>query len=118
MRTFNHCLATSRSGKSVLFRVTVNDRLGERMITLSSVTGWRADIAAKHLQFDSEEWNDVAVKTFVGLNALKAARDRREALRYIEIVRTVGGMETHFWASKFLSNENTAGAWRAFYRKR
>ena len=58
MRTFNHYLATSRSGKSAFFRVTVNDRDGERMITLSSVLGWRADLARRYLTFDSDEWND------------------------------------------------------------
>lgn len=115
MRLFNHCLATSKSGKSVLFRVTVNDRHGERMITLSYVSGWRAQLARRYLSFDSDKWDDQAVRTFVGLNALSAAKDRIEAIHYIDTVKSIGSTEAHFWASKFLSNERARSAWRAFY---
>lgn len=118
MRTFNHCLATSRSGKSALFRVTVNDRDGERVITLSSVLGWRAKLARRYLTFDSDEWNDAAVRTFVGLNVLSAARDRIEAIHYIDTVQSMGSTEVHFWTSKFLTNDRARSAWRAFYRER
>ena len=118
MRAFNHCLAASRSGKSMLFRVTVNDRDGERMITLSSVLGWRAKLARRYLAFDSDEWNDTAVRTYVGLNALGAARDKIEAIHYIDTVRSMGSMEAHFWASKFLTNDRARSAWRALYRER
>ena len=118
MRTFNHCLGSSRSGKSVLFRVTVNDRYGERMITLSSVTGWRAELARRYLALDSDEWDDNAVRTFVGLNVLSAARDRFEAIHYIDTVKSIGSAEVHFWANKFLNNCNARGAWRALYRER
>lgn len=118
MRTLNHRLAPSRSGKSVLFRVTVNDRYGERMVTLSSVSGWRAALARRYLQFDSNEWDENAVRTFVGLNALSAARDKREALHYIETVKSIGSMEAHFWANKFLNNDRARAAWRALYRER
>ena len=102
----------------MLFKVTVNDRYGERMVTLSSVTGWRAELAKKYLSFDSDEWNDTTVRTFVGLRALSAARDRFEAIHYIDMVKTIGSTEAHFWASKFLNNERTRGAWRALYRER
>lgn len=115
MRTFNHCLIPSKSGKSILFRVTVNDRYGEKTMTLSSVMGWRADLAKKYLSFDSDEWNDAAVRTFVGLNVLSAAKDRSEAIHYIDTVKTIGNTEAHFWASKFLSNERARSAWRSFY---
>lgn len=118
MRMFNHCLATSKSGKSVLFRVTVNDRYGERMITLSSVSGWRAELARRHLSFDSDQWDDQAVRTFVGLNVLSAAKGRIEAIHYIDTVKSIGSTEAHFWASKFLNNDKTRGAWRALYRER
>ena len=118
MRTFNHSLISSRSGKSELFRVTVNDRYGERLVTLSSVMGWRAKLARKYLSFDSDEWNDATVRTFVGLNALSAARDRLEAMHYIDVVKSMGSTEAHFWASKFLTNDRTRGAWRALYRER
>ena len=105
MRAFNHCLAASRSGKSMLFRITVNDRYGERMITLSSVTGWRATLARRYLSLDSNEWNDQAVRTFVGLNVLSAAKDRCEAIHYIDTVKSIGSAEIHFWASKFLNSD-------------
>ena len=118
MRTFNHCLAASRSGKSVLFRVTVNDQYGERAITLSSVMGWRADLARRYLSFESDRWGDQAVRTFVGLNVLSAAKDRLEAIHYIDTVRSIGSAEAHFWASKFLNNDKARGAWRALYRER
>ena len=118
MRTFNHCLTPSRSGKSILFRITVNDQYGERMITLSFVSGWRAELAEKYLSFDSDSWNDQTVRTFVGLNALKSAKDKTEAIHFIDAVRSMGNMEAHFWASKFLNNDKTRGAWRAFYRDR
>lgn len=118
MRTFNHSLIPSRSGKSILFRVTVNDRYGERMMTLSSVHGWRAKLAKKHLMFDSGEWDDTTVRTFVGLNALGAAKDHAEALHYINTVKTIGSTEVHFWASKFLNNDRARIAWRALYKER
>ena len=118
MRTFNHCLISSKSGKSAFFRVTVNDRYGERMVTLSSVKDWRAKLARKYLSFDSDEWGDQAVRTFVGLNALGVAKDRLEAMHYIDTVKSMGSTEVHFWASKFLINDRTRGAWRAFYRER
>ena len=119
MRTFNHCLTTSRSGKSILFRITVSDRDGERIMTFSSVKGWRAELAKRHLMFDSDEWNDAAVKTFVGLNALSAAKDKIEAIHYIDTVRSMGSTETHFWASKFLTTNGKArSAWGAFYREK
>ena len=116
MRSFNHCLTASKSGKSALFRITVNDRFGKQIITLSSVTGWRAKIAMKYLTLDAEEWDDHTVRKFVGLNALKAAKDRFEALKYIDQVKSLGSMEIHFWANKFLTNENSQKAWRAFYK--
>ena len=116
MRTFNHALVASKSGKSMLFRVTINDREGERMMTLSSVMGWRAALAGKYLSFDSDEWGDQAARMFVGLNVLSAAKDRTEAIHYIDIVKTIGSAEAHFWASKFLNNDRARYAWRAFYR--
>ena len=118
MRTFNHCLVSSRSGKSALFRIIVNDRYGERMITLSSVLGWRAELARKYLSFDSDEWDDTTVRTFVGLNVLSAAKDRMEAIHYIDTIKAMGSTEAHFWASKFLNNNRARSAWRVFYRER
>ena len=102
----------------MLFRITINDRYGEKMITISSVSGWRAKLAKKYLLFDSDEWDDITVRTFVGLNALSAAKDKFEAIHYIDTVQSMGRTEAHFWASKFLSNEKARSAWRALYRER
>lgn len=118
MRTFNHCLTSSRSGKSVIFRITVNDQDGESTIPLSMVMGWRAELARKYLTFDSDEWNDTAARTFVGLNVLSAAKDKFEAIHYVDIVKSIGNTEAYFWASKFLSNDKARGAWKAFYKER
>lgn len=115
MRTFNHALVASKSGKSMLFRVTIHDSYGEKMITLSSVKGWRAGLARKYLSFDSDEWGDQAARVFVGLNVLSAAKDRIDAIHYIDIIKTMGSAEIHFWASKFLNNDRTRAAWRVFY---
>ncbi len=46
---------------------------------------------------------------------LKSAKDRYEALRFIEEVRSHSSMEVHFWAYKFLSSEKAIKAWRALY---
>ncbi len=116
MRSFNHCLTTSKSGKSVIFKITVDDRFGEETINFSSVTGWRARLATKHLSFDTEEWNDDVVRKFVGLSVLKSSKDKFEAMQFMEQVKTLGNMEVHFWANKFLTNENSAKAWRALYK--
>ena len=79
--------------------------------------GWRARLATKYLSFDGgDEWSDTAVRKFVGLHVLKASRDKFEALQFIEQVKLLGNMEVHFWANKFLTNDNSAKAWRALYK--
>ena len=116
MRNFNHCLTTSKSGKSVIFRITVDDRFGEQTINFFSVTGWRARLATTYLSFETEEWNDDVVRKFVGINVLKASKDKFEAMQQIDQVKSLGNMEVHFWANKFLTNDNSAKAWRALYK--
>lgn len=116
MRRFNHCMAASKSGKSVTFKVTVDDRFGIHTYTLASTKGWRVKFVVKHLAFESEKWDDGTVMRFVGLHVVKAASDRFEALRYLEQLKTIGNMEVHFWASKFLTNKNACKAWTALYR--
>ena len=115
MRSINHCITTSKSGKSAHFRIIVDDRFGKQAVTISSVTGWRAKLATKYLLFDTAEWNDSTVRQFVGIHVVKAARDKFEARQYIEHIKSLGSMEVHFWANKFLINENAPKAWRAFY---
>jgi len=116
LRALNHCLINSKSGKSAFFRVLINDRYGETKVTLASVSGWRAHLAKKYLSFDSAEWNDHTVRRYVGIKALGVARDRQEAVHYIDLVRSMGSTEAHFWASKFLGNDRAHSAWRALYR--
>ncbi len=99
-----------------MFKITVDDVFGEQTINFSSVTGWRAKLATKYLSFETDEWNDVVVRKFVGLHVLKAAKDKFEAMQYIEQVKSLGNMEIHFWANKFLTNNNSLKAWRAFYK--
>ena len=117
MRNFNHCLTTSKSGKSVLFQITVNDRFGEKTINFSSVTGWRTSLALKHLSFNISEWNDAVVRKFVGFCVLKSSKNKFEAIEFIEQVNALQNMEVHFWANKFLTNDNSAKAWRSLYKK-
>jgi len=116
LRVFNHAIVSSRSGKSVMFKVVMDDRFGQRAVNLSSVSGWRATIAKKYLDLSGEQWENEVVQKFVAINAPKAARSKYEALQFLEKVKSLGDAEMHFWASKFLVNERTAKAWRAFYR--
>ena len=115
MRIYNHTLAASKSGKSVVFKINVDDRFGQQTINHSSVTGWRCKIALKDLVFNSEDWDDDVTRKFIGLQVLKSAKDRYEALRFIEEVRSHSSVEVHFWAYKFLSSEKAIKAWRALY---
>ena len=85
------------------------------MINHSSVTGWRCKIALKHLVFNSEDRDDDVTRKFIGLQVLKSAKDKYEALQLIEEVRSLSSMEVHFWAYKFLTNEKAIKAWRALY---
>lgn len=106
------------SGASVSFLANVEDRFGKTKINLSMVRGWRRELALKHLSINQNEWNDSAVKAYVGIQVLKAAKNREEALHFLKIVETLSRFELHFWASKFLNNEKTRKAWRAFYEKK
>ena len=115
MRLYSHVLEPSKSGKSVVFKISVDDRFGKQIINHSSVTGWRCKIALKDLVFNSENWDDDVTRKFIGLQVLKSAKDRYEALRLIEEVRSHSSMEVHFWAYKFLTNDKAIKAWRALY---
>ncbi len=116
MREFSHCLFVSKSGKSVKFKIDVNDRFGKQTMDFLSVVGWRAALAMKYLSFEEKEWNDKTVQKFVSLHVIKTARNKFEAMQFIEQVKILGSMEVHFWANKFLMNKNSAKAWRAFYK--
>lgn len=115
MRKFRHLLCPSKNGKSAVFRVVVEDRFGKKTINFTFVMGWRKELALKHLAFESEEWNRDVARAYVGLQALKCAKDEYEATKFISDVKSLGSMEVHFWANMFLTNDRTRRAWRAFY---
>jgi len=115
LRIFNHILKPSKSGKSVIFKINIDDRFGKQVVNYSSVTGWRCRLAMRHLFFDSEDWNEDVTRKFIGLQALRCAKDKYEALKFIEEVNALSSMEVHFWAYKFLTNEKAVKAWRALY---
>ena len=115
MRNFNHVLSQSKSGKTVFLKIDIDDRFGKQSINYSSVTGWRSRLASKHLSFESEEWNDDVARNYVGLEALRGAKNQYEAHQFIEAVKALSRMEVHFWANKFLTNEKSVKAWRSFY---
>jgi hypothetical protein len=115
MRNINHLLCESKTGKSAILKIEIDDRFGKKMINFSSVKGWRKDLALKYLSFESKEWNANVVRIYVGLQVLKYARDRYEGVRFISIVRSLSNLEVHFWSAKFLTHNKTKSAWRSLY---
>ncbi len=115
MRVYNHVLAPSKSGKSVIFQINVDDRFGKQTINHSSVTGWRCKIALKNLVFNSEDWDDDVTRKFIGLKVLKAAKTKYEALQFIDEVRSHSSMDVHFWTYKFLTNDKAIKSWKSLY---
>jgi len=113
LRTISYRLEDN--GASAGFLIDIQDRFGKAKVILSMVRGWRRELALKHLTFNSDKWDSSAIKAYVGIQALKAAKNRGEALHFLKIVETLSRFELHFWASKFLSNEKARKAWRAFY---
>jgi len=115
MRVYHHVLEKSKSGKSVVFKVYIDDRFGRQTVKHASVSGWRCSIAEKYLSFDREDWDDDVARKYVGMMLLKAARDRYEGTRFLNHVRDESRMEIHFWAYQFLTNRSTASAWKTLY---
>jgi hypothetical protein len=99
MREFSHTLTLSKSKRSAILRVAINDQYGNKIINLSSVRGWRRDLAMKYLQFDSKDWSLDSARAYIGLEVLKVARDKYEGIRLINIVKSLNSFEVHFWAS-------------------
>jgi hypothetical protein len=115
MRNLIHSFSESKTGKSAIFRIEVDDRFGKKIVNFSSVKGWRKELALKYLAFEPREWNDDAARIYVGLQVLKCAKDKYEAVNFISILKLLSNIEVHFWSSKFLMNKRTKKAWRAFY---
>jgi hypothetical protein len=105
------------SGQSASFQVTVNDHYGFRRFTIGMVRGWRRELALKHLKLvEREKWDTETVRTFVGIYALKAARDSEEALKYLDLVKHMEKLDIYFWSCVFLMNPKRGlRAWRVLY---
>ena len=71
MRDYKHVLCQSKSGKSVMFRVDVDDRFGKQAINFASVSGWRSKLALSHLFFETEDWNDDAARKYVWYTSIE-----------------------------------------------
>ena len=112
MRIYHHILQKSRSGKSIIFKIYVNDVFGQQQINYASLSGWRAKLAERHLFFDQEDWNGDIARKFVGMMALKAARDQYQGTRFLNHVKEESEMEIHFWAHQFLKNRRASSAWK------
>lgn len=112
MRVYRHVLQKSKSGKSIIFKIYVNDIFGEGKINYASLTGWRADLAERHLFFDQEDWNDNIARKFVGMMVLRMAHDRYQGTRFLNHVKQESDMEIHFWANQFLRNNKAPSAWK------
>lgn len=115
MRHFRHSLQQSNTGKSLILKVQIDDRFGKTVINFSKVTGWRKELAEKIFMLDSKEWADDTARVYIALEVLKGTRNRREALHFMNEVKTMTKLEVHFWASKLLSNERAARALRILY---
>ncbi len=116
MREFNHALTLSKSKKSAMLKVEINDQYGKQIINLSSVRSWRKDLAIKHLKFECKNWDIESARAYIGLEVLKSAKDIYEANRLLEVVKSLNNLEIHFWASKLLTNSKTRRAFRLMYR--
>jgi hypothetical protein len=115
MRQFRHMLCQSRSGKSVMLRVDIDDRFGKQAVNIASVSGWRGRLALNHLSFEGNDWNDDAARKYVCIRVLKCAKNKFDAINFINTVKSLSSIEIHFWANKFMINENAGKAWRAMY---
>ncbi len=112
MRVYHHVLQKSKSGKSIIFKIHVNDIFGEQTFRYAALSGWRAKLAEKHLLFDRENWDDDIARKFVGMMVLKTARDSYQGTKFLNHVKSESDMEIHFWAYQFLKNEKAKTAWK------
>lgn len=115
MRNINHLLCESKTGKSAVLKVEVDDKFGKKAVNFASVKGWRKDLALKYLLFESKQWNDNVVRMYLGLQVLKCAKDRYEAIKFINVIKSLSGIDVHFWSNKFLTSDKAKKAWRSFH---
>lgn len=116
MRSVKYRLRESASGKTACLQAVIEDRFGQKKVSLSSLRGWRKEIAEKHLKLESGKWDDEAAKTLVSLEALKCAKSPDEAFKFLQAVNSLSQLELHFWATKFLNGDKRPRrAWMILY---
>lgn len=115
MRQLNHLLTKSKSGKSIILKVEINDRYGKQKINFSSLQGWRMLLAEKHLLVESNEWNDDVARKFIAMKILSYSKNEYEGIKFLNIVKNHSTLEVHFWASKFMLHDRTAKSWHTLY---
>lgn len=115
MRELSYSLALSKSRKSAMLRIEVDDQYGRRTLTLSIVKGWRKDMAVKYLMFEGNDWSIDSARTYIGLEVLKVAKDWYEGIKLVNIVKGLSVFEVHFWASKLLVNKKARRAFKVMY---
>lgn len=106
----------SESGKTAGIVAFIEDRFGRGKVSFAMVRGWRRELALKYLKLDPQGWSDDVARAYVGIEALKCAKNRTEALKFLEVVKGLSQLEIHFWSTKFLNgNARARKAWRALY---
>lgn len=116
MRIVKYSIEKSSSGKTVGLVAIVEDRFGCIKISLTKVRGWRSELALKHLRLEQQRWSDDVARAYIGIEALKCAKNEHEALKFLGIVKELSRLEIHFWSAKFLNgNKKARKAWRSLY---
>lgn len=96
--------------------VEVKENKRIKKIQLARVHGWKAKLAYEFFNFEANEWNDEVARAFIGLNALRVAKDEWEARKFIKVVKEMRKLDLHFWVDKFFREKKKADrAWRIFY---
>jgi len=107
-------------GKTFELQAIINDKHGRQTITYSRLTGWRKDLAEKHIEPNTANNFLEIIKIYVTMEAIKAAKTPDEALKFIDIVKALTRGDIYFWASSFLDknlNKKAQKAWRILYAK-
>ncbi len=111
-----HLLVRSKSGRTVYLCIEFEERGKVKRVQLARVHGWKAKLAYNFFNFTANGWNDDVARAFVGLNALRIAKDEWVARKYINIVKEMSKLDLHFWVGKFLRDRDRADkAWRVMY---
>ena len=105
-----------RRNNTVYLALEVENGGKTRKIILARVHGWKAELAYSTLNFKPDGWNEDVSRAYVGLNALRIARDEWTARKYLNKLKEMMKLELHFWAVKFSRDRLRADrAWRSFY---